>query len=70
MPRRTKAHDPSKATRPKPAEVEVRNVAHPRVWATAIGLAGGDRSRVRVEKWGKVEVTVAETEPTPEEPIE
>jgi hypothetical protein len=63
MPRRTKAHDPSKATRPKPTEVEVRNVAHPRVWATAITLAGGDKSRVKVEAFGKVEVLVLEAPP-------
>ena len=66
MARRQRAHNPAKATSPKPAEVQARHVAHPRVWATAIGLAGGDKSRVKVEKWSKVEVTVKETEPTPE----
>ena len=64
MVRRTKAHNPTKATRPTPSDVEVRNVAHPRVWATAIHLAGGDKSRVKVETWGRVEVTVMETAPT------
>ena len=63
MGRRLKANDPTKATRPKPADVEVRNIAHPRVWATAINLAGGDKSRVKVETFGKVEVLVMETPP-------
>ena len=66
MARRQRAHNPTKATSPKHAEVEVRNIAHPRIWQTAIRLAGGDKGRVKVEKWSKVEVTVAETEPTPE----
>ena len=64
MPRRVKAHNPTKATRPKPAEVEVRNIAHPRVWATAITLAGGDKSRVKVESFGRVEVVVMEVAAT------
>jgi hypothetical protein len=61
--RRLKASDPTKATRHKPADVDVRNVAHPRVWATAISLAGGDKSRVTVETFGRVEVLVLETPP-------
>ena len=67
MARRQKAHDPTKATRPKPTEVDVRNIAHPRVWATAISLAGGDRARVKVQTWGRVEVLVKETVATPSE---
>lgn len=67
MVRRQRAHNPAKATSPKHAEVEVRNIAHPRVWATAIRLAGGDKGRVKVENWSKVEVTVKEEAPTPED---
>lgn len=68
MGRRLRASNPRKATSPKHAEVEVRNIAHPRVWATAIRLAGGDKGRVKVEGWSKVEVTVKEEEtPTTEE---
>lgn len=62
MGRRLKASDPTKATRPKPAPVEVRNIAHPRVWALAMQLAGGDASRVKVVSAGHVEVVVAEAE--------
>jgi hypothetical protein len=68
MVRRTKAHNPTKATRPTPGDVEVRNVAHPRVWATAISLAGGDKTRVRVETFSRVEVTVKETSATEDSP--
>ena len=64
MGRRLKASDPTKATRHKPTDVEVRNVAHPRVWATAINLAGGDKSRVKVETFGRVEVLVMEVAAT------
>lgn len=64
MVRRQKAHDPTKATRHKPTEVEVRNVAHPRIWQTAINLTGGDASRIKVESYGCLTLVVAETAPT------
>lgn len=60
MGRRLKANDPTKVTRHKPAEVEVRNIAHPRVWATAITLAKGDKDRVTVEGYVRVVVTLPE----------
>lgn len=64
MGRRLKATPNANATRPKPSEVEVRNIAHPRVWATAINLAGGDKSRVKVESFSRVEVVVMEVAAT------
>jgi len=64
MARRQRAHNPTKATSPKPSEVEVRNVAHPRVWATAIHLAGGEKDRIVVESFGKVSVQVKEAPPS------
>lgn len=64
MGRRLKATPNANATRHKPAEVEVRNIAHPRIWQTAIGLAGGDMSRIKVESYGCLTLVVAEPEPT------
>lgn len=64
MARRLRASDPTKATRHKAEPVEVRNIAHPRIWATAISLAGGDSSRVKVESFGRVEVLVMEVAAT------
>ena len=63
MPRRTRAHDPSKVTRHTPAEVEVRNVAHPRIWSTAIQLAGGEKGRITVESYSRITVEVKEATP-------
>ena len=60
MGRRLKASDPTKATRHKPAPVEVRNIAHPRVWRTALKLAGGDKDRVQVESYSRLTVIVRE----------
>lgn len=60
MGRRLKATDPTKATRHKPTPVEVRNIAHPRIWKTAIKLAGGDRNRVNVERYTCLTVIVQE----------
>jgi hypothetical protein len=48
MGRRLKASDGSKATRHKASPVEVRNIAHPRVWATALTIAGGDHRLIQV----------------------
>lgn len=58
MGRRLKAHDPSKATRPKPSEVQVTRLAHPKVWATAIKLANGNASNIKVETYSRVWVTL------------
>lgn len=56
MGRRLKASPPPKATRRKPEEVHVRNIAQPGVWETALKLAGGDASRIVVRSWGRVDV--------------
>lgn len=58
MARRQKAHDPTKATRRKPAPVEVRNIAHPKVWKTAMLVAGGDTNRITVQTATNVTVVV------------
>lgn len=60
MGRRLKASDPTKATRHKPEPVEVRNIAHPKVWKTAIKLAGGQRDLVTVESYTRLSVVVRE----------
>lgn len=59
MGRRLKASDPTKATRHKPEPVEVRNIAHPKVWATAIKLAEGKTDQIAVEAYGRVTITLA-----------
>lgn len=56
MGRRLRASNPSKAAQHKAQPVEVRNIAQPGVWKTAMRLAGGDASRIVVRSWGKVEV--------------
>ena len=56
MPRRQKAHDPTKATRRKPAPVEVRNIAHPKVWKLALQVAGGNAGLITVETPGRVSI--------------
>lgn len=56
MGRRLKASDPSKATRHKPQPVEVRNMAHPKIWAVAIKLAEGDMNRITVETYSRVTI--------------
>lgn len=61
MGRRLRASDSSKATRPKPEPVEVRNIAHPSVWQTAIELADGDPSRIVVHSFGRVSVLPPKT---------
>lgn len=57
MGRRLRASDPTKATAPKPEPVEVRNIAHPEVWKTAMRVAENKRERIVVESWGRVTVT-------------
>jgi hypothetical protein len=63
MVRRQKAHDPTKATRRKPEPVTVRNIAHPRIWTTALKLAGGDKDLVTVEGFNRLSVIVREGSP-------
>ena len=58
MARRLRASAPSKATRHKPAPVEVRNIAHPRVWKLALTIAGGNASLITVESPTRVSVTL------------
>lgn len=56
MARRLKASDPTKATRPKPEPVEVRNVAHPSIWKTALRIAEGRAELIEVETLTRVVV--------------
>jgi hypothetical protein len=56
MGRRLKASDPTKATSPKPAEVEVRNIAHPRIWKTALMIAKGKKELIEVESYSKLTI--------------
>lgn len=58
MGRRLKATPNANATRHKPAKVEVRNIAHPKVWETAIKVAGGDSKLIAVEGFTKVTVNL------------
>lgn len=58
MPRRTRANDPTKRTKPKPEPVETRHIAHPKVWETAIKLADGNMSLVTVESFARVTVVL------------
>lgn len=58
MARRLKASDPTKATPRKPEEVEVRNIAHPLVWATAMKVAGNRRDKITVVLFSHVTVNV------------
>lgn len=58
MARRLKATPDANVTRHKPEPVEVRNVAHPAVWATAIKVADGKADRIAVETFTKVCVTL------------
>lgn len=56
MGRRLKANDPTKATRHKASEVTVTRLAHPKVWATAIKLASGNKDLLTVETYSRVSV--------------
>jgi hypothetical protein len=58
MPRRTRAHDTSKATRHKAQPVLVRNMAHPRIWKTALKLAGGDKGKITVDSYSKLSIVI------------
>lgn len=58
MVRKVRASDPTKRTRRKPEPVETRHLAHPRVWQTVVKLCDGDMTRVTVEGYGKVTVTL------------
>lgn len=61
MGRRLKATPEANVTRPKPEPVEVRNIAHPKLWALAIQMAGGKPERVKVVSACHLEVIVEET---------
>jgi hypothetical protein len=58
MGRRLKASNPTKATPHKASEVEVRNIAHPKVWTLALTIAGGNAALLQVESFSKVWVTL------------
>lgn len=59
MARRLRASNPkTNATRPKKAEVAVSNIAHPKVWKTALKLAGGDPKRLTVINYSEIAVIV------------
>jgi hypothetical protein len=60
MVRKVRASVPGKATRHKPEPATVRNIAHPRLWQTALKLAGGDHARIQVEGYGRLSVIVPE----------
>lgn len=51
----------TKATRHKAAPVEVRNIAHPRLWKTALKLANGNAKLITVDSYVKLSVVVAES---------
>lgn len=59
MGRRLKATPEANVTRPKKSEVQVRNIAHPKVWKTALNVAGGNAALLVVVKYGEVVVTLA-----------
>jgi hypothetical protein len=61
MVRRQKAHDPTKTTRRKAEPVEVRNIAHPKVWALALTVAGGNAKLITVETPGRVSILLETT---------
>lgn len=54
--RRLKATPEANVTRPKKEPVEVRNIAHPKVWKTALGIAGGKSELLTVIRYGEVSV--------------
>lgn len=56
--RRLRANDPSKRQRRKPEPVEVRRLAHPAVWETAIRLADGKAERIQVESPTRVTIVI------------
>lgn len=56
MPRKIRAHDPRKTTKVAPSPVEVKQMAHPRIWKTAIALAEGNMSRITVNSYTSVTV--------------
>lgn len=59
MARRLRASNPkTNATRPKKSEVAVSNIAHPKVWKTALKLAGGDPKRLTVINYSEIAVIV------------
>jgi hypothetical protein len=63
MVRHTRANNPTKSTRPKTSEVTTTLMANPRIWDTAMKLAGGDAKRITIVSSGRLEVLVNETPP-------
>lgn len=59
MARRLKASSPgTTATRPKKAPVQVSNIAHPKVWKTALKVAGGNPKLLTVVNYSQVTVNL------------
>lgn len=58
MARRLKAHDPTKRPRRKAEPVVTTQMAHPRIWATAIKLADGNMTRIKVVNFCNVTVII------------
>lgn len=56
MARRLKASDQNKTSSHKPSEVEVRNIAHPRLWQTAMKIAEGKRELITVESFTRLTI--------------
>lgn len=56
--RRTKAHDPTKRERRKPEPVEVKQIAHPGIWRTALKVAEGRTERMTVEGFTRVIINI------------
>lgn len=57
MARRVKATSTkAKTTRAKKQPVEIRNVAHPKVYKTALKLAGGDPKKLTVVSYSEIAV--------------
>lgn len=58
MARRLKATPNANATKPKAEPVEIRNIAHPGVWQTAMKVANNQKDKIVVESWAKVSINL------------
>lgn len=59
MARRVKATSPkARETRAKASAVETRHAAHPKVWKTALKLAGGDPKKLTVINYSEIAVLI------------
>lgn len=58
MARRLRASNPRKATEHKAQPVEVRNIAHPRLWQTALKITGNRRELIKVESYTHLIITL------------